>query len=341
MKNNLTFPIRLFLLGCVIPVIMSTVVYVGFFTNYTAEILFSKQGFEHYYNNGIYKYRVLGQIILLKTYDLIRHYDLPTLEARSLPLLKDNGDPEFYSAYFYVNTVFLCLTCMLLLIILAGGTKSANFLLVDFPVLFMCFLMAITQYVVVPYDTLSYFFLALAVILIMYGNKAWHVSTLGIVVVLATLTRETAIFILAFYAAIHYRDVFAKLANRKINRQQVMLLLLIVCFLGTYVGLRLVFGKEQAVYQAFLLTRNINLSVSLFGILFYISIALLVLITTHVTKEISVFFLVTLPYVGLMWLIADPWEIRLWTPLIMLLIIMKVQAHQSAGKQDTVFEVSH
>ena len=93
------------------------------------------------------------------------------------------------------------------------------------------------------------------------------------------------------------------------------------------------FGSEHAVYEAFLLTKNPHLGYAILGILFYASMALILFITTAVTKEISVFFLVTFPYVLFIVLFADPWEIRLWTPLILLLIILKVRAYQPSTVQ--------
>ncbi|HJR79583.1 MAG TPA: hypothetical protein VJ821_05895 [Anaerolineales bacterium] len=333
MKPNTIFFLRLFLLGGILPIIMSNIVYVGFATNYTGGV-FSKQGFEHQYEAGIYKYRVLGNTMLLKTYDLVKSYDLPAFAPYSLRILDNAGDPQFYSAYFYMNTVFLCLTCALLIIILGAHRKNTDFMMVDLPALFMCFLMAITQYVVVPYDTLSYFFLVTAVILIIYDSKMpWNLIALCIVVILATLTRETAVLILGFYFAIHHRQIITRPTTLKINQQQGVLLSLSACFVFTYLGLRWIFGSEHAVYEVFLLTKNPHLGYAILGVLFYASLALLLFITTAVTKEISVFFLVTFPYVLFIVLFADPWEIRLWTPLILLLIILKVRAYQPSTAQ--------
>lgn len=308
----------------------------GFSTNYTGNV-FSKQGFELQYETGIYKYRVLGNTLLLKTYDFIKRYDLPTMAPYSLHILDNAGDPLFYSAYFYMNTVFLCLTCALLLIIFGAHRKNTDFMTVDLPVLFLCFLMAITQYVVVPYDTLSYFFLSIAVILIIYDRKTpGNLIGLCIVTIVAALTRETAIFIPSFYFAINYQDILRKPATFKVNQKQGVLLILTTCYLLTYLGLRWVFGHEQAVYEAFLFSNNPHLLYALLGILFYASIALILFITTAITKEISMFFLITSPYVLFIMLFADPWEIRLWTPLILLLIILKVRASQAGISPEPV-----
>ena len=214
--------------------------------------------------------------------------------------------------------------------------------MVDLPVLFMCFLIGISQYVVVPYDTLSYFLLCIAVILSIYDNGTlWNLLGLCTVVILATLTRETAAFILSFYFAINYKTILTKPTTFKINQKQGVLLIITACFIFTYVALRWVFGYDHAIYETVVLSKNINQPNAILGMLFFISIALIIFITKAVTKEFSVFFVVTCPYVLFVLLFAEAWEIRLWTPLILLLIIMKVRASQSLTIQETLSEVPH
>jgi hypothetical protein len=314
---------RLLLLGIIIPVIMSTMVYQGFSTNFTGKV-FSKAGFEHQYENKIYKYRVLGRIALLKTYDLIKRYDIPTIAPKSLNLLDPDGDPQFYSAYYYMNTIFLCLTSLVLFFIL-GGNHSMDFITIDLPLLLTCFLIAITQYVVVPYDVLSYFLLTAAVFLInQRGQILGSRLTLCLVVILATLTRETATLILAYYFAVNYKAILSRQATFKLNWKQKELLILVFCFLCFYLGTRLFFGFDEALYNT---ARRFN-SFSIMGILFFLSMSFLVLVTKFTSKEIFVLLMVSLPYTLPIFFVANPWEIRLWTPVIMLLIIMKVQAAQ-------------
>jgi len=320
--------LRIFLLGCIIPVIMSTIVYEGFSTNYTTEV-FSERGFKNQYENGIYKYRLLGRVLLLKTYDYIKNHKLPTLAPIALKSLDQNGDFQFYSAYFYMNTLFLCLTCMVLFFILGGHNSNTNFTTVDLPLLFMCFLMAIAQYVVVPYDTLSYFFLSLAILLMFRGNPSvWISFALGVIVVLAALTRETAALILAFYFAHNYKNILTRPTPFKFNRQQKTLLLIVACFVFTYATLRAIFGYKQAIFQNVMFLVYFDIFSSA-GIILVLSINLLIFFTKPVTREMLVFLIAGLPYMVPMLLIANPWEIRLWVPIILLLTIMKMKATQA------------
>lgn len=330
MKINTAFFARIFLLGIVIPLLMSTVVYQGFSSNYTLYV-FSEQGFKRQYDSGVYKYRVLGKVLLLKTYERIQYHDLPTIAPTSLKLMDQRGDRHFYSAYFYLNTIFLCLTCMVLFFVLGGHKTNTDFLTSDLPVLFLCALMALSQYVVVPYDMLTYFFLSTAVWLILQNSrKIWSVLALCVVVVLATLTRETAALIMSFYFAWHYKSILTKPAGFKPNREQGILLLLTGCFIATYIGLRLILGSgEQAVFQSLTFPTMYDVStlsgvLASAGIVFLASVTLLFFLSGPTKPELWVFILAASPYVIAMLLVATPWEIRLWVPILLLLTVMKV-----------------
>lgn len=315
MKTNKITLARLIILGYIMPIIFSTIVYYGFTTNYTKGV-FTKQGFDQQYQSGIYKYRVLGSALLIKTYDLVEKSELLLLDY-------SEGDSAFYSAYYYLNTTFLCLTCITLFFVL-GGTRSNDFMRVDLPLLFLCCLMTITQYVVVPYDMLSYFFLSIAALLIIKSNqKTWATIILCIVVVLATLTRETAALILAFHFAFNYRDILKKPSVFKLNHQQLQLLLIVLCFLCTYVGLRFTLGFENAVFQEITLP-SLNNLVQLLSILFIFSMAILFIITKNTTKEMYIFLLASAPYILPLFVISQLWEIRLWVPVILMLLILKI-----------------
>lgn len=333
MKNHINSLIRIILLGCIIPIVLSTMVYLGFATNYTQVKLFTKEGFESQYNNGIYKYRVLGKAILSLTYDVVMQQDgVPAIPSRSLNFLDKGGDPKFYSAYFYMNTFFLCLTSIVLFFVF-GGHKNADFMMVDLPLFFMCVLMTITQYVVVPYDTLSYFLLSLAVLLIIYGNlSSWSTLALCLVVILSTLTRETASLILAFYVAVNHKAIFVKPISFKFNQNQIQLLISIFCFVSTYMWLRTFLGFDHALYQSILILYNSNSPFSLLGVLFFASVTILVLITRVVTKELLILYAASLPYIVFAVIFADLWEIRLWIPILLLVIILKGRAIQMNNK---------
>ncbi len=335
MKVSKATLVRFILLGIVLPVIMSVVVYAGFSTNYSTDV-FSKQTFVNQYISGVYKYRILGSALLLKTYDLIKYYKLPIVEAPyALNSLDPYGDEQFYSAYLYMNTFFLILASMTLFLILNQKYREGEeFVMTDMPLLFMCLLMTITQYTVVPYDMLLYFLLTVSILLIIRDNKQpWTPLVLCVIVVLATLTRETAFFIPVFYLVSNYEAIQTKPVAAKLNCEQVTFLMISLCFVFSYLGLRWVLGYQGTIINsfsnAFRLMENINSIYAILGTIFVLGITALFFITKVVTKEMVIFLEVSAPYVIFILLSANPWEARLWTPLILILVILKVRASRS------------
>lgn len=332
MKASKTTLFRFILQGIIFPVTMSIVVYTGFSTNYSTNV-FSKQAFENQYQSGVYRYRVLGKAILLETYDLIKNHQFPTEEAPyALNSLDPNGDKLFYSAYLYMNTFFLCLASMVLFFILNRRDGEQDLLVIDLSLLFICFIMTTTQYAVVPYDTLSYFFLVIAILLIIRKYRSWwSVLALGIVVILSTLTRETSFFILLFYL-VHNYDAIQEHAGLKINSAQATFLFISACFLISYVGLRLALGYQGTIINsfsdAFRFMDNLRSFHAILGMVYILSFIALFFTTKAAAKEMSLFVKFSSPYILFILLSANPWEIRLWTPLILILLVMKVRAHQ-------------
>jgi len=318
---NLT---RFAVLGFLIPIVFSFVVYAGFNSNYTSQGL-TLQGFEEQYFNGVYRYRILGRSMLLETYELVKTFDLPVLETSI-------GDPQFYSAYFYLNTLFLCLTCATLFFVLGGNTR-ASFSKVDLPLLFICSLMSLGQFVVVPYDTLSYFLLALSALVVLRSKKSvWQIIILCALVILATLTRESAVLIVSFYFSVDYSQILRKSKGLRWTHEQVTLLAISASFTFTYLILRLILGFSQSLFQNLTIVGNSNLR-SAFGLLFLIGMVFLMLASSSRSKNSVLFAISSLPYLIPMGLIAVTWEIRLWVPFLMLLLILVLENENKPGKE--------
>jgi len=318
---NLT---RFAVLGFLSPIVLSFVVYAGFNSNYTSQGL-TLQGFEEQYFNGVYRYRVLGRGLLFETYELVKNMSLPVLESSV-------GDPQLYSAYFYLNTIFLCLTCATLFFVL-GGNKRASFLTVDLPLLFLCSLMSLGQFVVVPYDTLSYFLLALSALVILKGkNSPWQIIVLGSLVILATLTRESAILIISFYFSVNYSQIWRKSKGLRWTHEQVTLLVIAACFALTYLILRFILGFSQSLFQNLTFVGNSNL-LSAIGLLFLIGMVFLMLASSSRSKNSVLFTISSLPYLIPMGLIAVTWEIRLWVPFLILLLLLVLENENRTYKE--------
>lgn len=318
---------RFFLLAWIIPIVMSFIVYFGFTTNYTGRV-FSEASFNQQYLGGVYKYRVLGRILLIKTHDLINNYNISVFKPPySLRLLDPTGTREFYSAYFYMNTFFLCLTCSFLFFLLHRGDHSNH--IIDFYMMFMIFMMTITQYVVVPYDTITYFFIAFSAFFILKNKLSlWGISALCGTIILATLARETTVLILAFYFTVHYQALFEKpkgikITSIKLNQQQLIFLVITLCFILTYLSLRWEFGYENAWFQSITFKENFSNKFPVLGILFLVMNILFLIITPEGRKEILIFITVSFPCILFILTVANPWETRLWVPLIIISAIIK------------------
>ena len=138
-----------------------------------------------------------------------------------------------------------------------------------------------------------------------------------LVLVLATMTRETAVFILTFYAAYHYKPLLAK------NKTQLIKLAgLIATFMITYALLRILFNGENAIFQQIRLLRNLTNPSALASIVLFIFITYILINRTDNPSHCLLFLLLSVPYILMIITVANPWEIRLWTPIWLGLLIL-------------------
>ena len=315
--------VRLLLLGIAIPVLLGIFTYVGFFTNYTC-CVFSQAGFEHQYlESSIYRFRILGSHSLLWTYQQIKDWPLADFAPYALKVLDKNGDSNFYYAYFLMNTFFLCLTCIALVFAFSRHAAKNDFMHIDLPILCLALLMSFAQFVITPYDTLSYFFLAAAILPAMKITPSLMDDIfLGIIVILATLTRETATLILSFYFAIHHKSILGK---SFLNPEKIRLLVMTILFLATYWALRWYLGLDDATHKNFRLLLNFsNDPLPIIGALFFPAVISLFFTDGNARKTMAIFLAASTPYWLAMLCVAYPWEIRLWVPIILLMVFLKL-----------------
>jgi hypothetical protein len=211
---RISFLIRLLSLGFVLPLAMSTMVYVGFVTNYTQGV-FSESGFAKQYGSGVYKYRVLGVRLLTEANNLFESMRVQGYAPKALKIMDQEASATFYTTYYAVNTVLLCAACTVLFFVYGNSGGGAEFAK-DLTLMFQCAFMALTEFVVTPYDILSYLFLALAALLILRRRSfsAVNVMLLACVVGLAAATRESAVLILSFYFAVHWGKILERPRGR-------------------------------------------------------------------------------------------------------------------------------
>ena len=287
---------RKFLLCLVAPLCANYFAYYGFVTHYSVGV-FTPQGFLAQYGQEVFKYRVLGQALLMAVYRVLEYVNPADAGWTRHAAFLGTDTINFYHSYFFLNTLFLCLTLLVV-----------SDRLGDLELLVITLLVAITQYVVVPYDAAAYFFLAC--------TYRWrrNLPLTAAVVFLATLNRETAALSLSLYAALLLLGRGGSLRG---------LALLTGIFLATYLSLRVVYGWEDAVGAEFTFFRYLNLN-SAIGVGFALAAGYAL---ARRPARAGLFLLFSLPYILSIFITGNPFEVRLWVPL--LLGIMFVQASDS------------
>lgn len=312
------------------PATLNFFLYFGFVSNYSKG-LFSIDGFLAQYTHGVYKYRVLGRWLYMQTHELISHINLSSLPVNATMKAMDPGfSIHAYVSYFLLNTVFLCMTCLTLQALLNKFGRFSTVVEKDFYISTLTCMTAITQFAVVPYDVMSYFFMCLGMYLILAGNQAWTsvtITSLLATVILATLSRETAALILSFHACIHV-DRY----GWKFNKDLRVLVLMVAGFLATYIGLRMALGTEQSTFQKITFHENISLK-GFVGLAFFFSASALLIRDPIALRRAAIYLLFTAPYLGYVLVTGLLYEIRLWVPILLAIAVL---ATKPASHQHTV-----
>ena len=290
--------VRKLLLCLVAPVCANYIAYYGFVTHYSVGV-FSPRGIHAQYDNEVFKYRVLGKALLLGVYRALEYLWPGAGGWGRLSAFLGTDSVNFYHSYFLLNTAFLCLTLLVV-----------SDRLCDLELLVVTLLVALTQFVVVPYDAAAYFFLACTL--------RWRRSLplTALVVLLATLNRETAALSLSLYASLFFLGRGGSLRG---------LAVLTSVFLAAYLSLRIAFGWETAVGNEITLFKYMNMNSAL-GIGFAVAAGYALV---RRPTAAAVFLACSAPYVLSILLTGNPFEVRLWVPL--LLGVMFVQAEDEAG----------
>jgi len=315
---------RVGVVGIVLPCMLSFVVYYGFFSDY-AGAGFHREGFLSFYESGVVKYRVLGRELLLKTHSVVvsqtwagrlaRRF-LPDV-PRCMPMADPKGNAWFYGAIFIQNTVFFVGAALVLYALFHHGcvTPGARaFAMGRYGIGLL--MMTLTQFVPTAYDMVTCFFFLAAAYLIVYAGR-WGFPGLLICVFLGTLTRESAVITLAFFFAYHIDELV------KLNRQAIgRLVSLTLVFAITYVVLRVYYGTDHAMWQMVRWWLNLFDQKSLCGILLFPVMCWMIMAGVSSVRRCWVFLVACLPYVIAMTIIANTWEIRLWVPVWLGLLVL-------------------
>jgi hypothetical protein len=306
---------RSILICAVLPVTFSFFAYFGFITSYTNGLLFTPRVFDLQYENGIYRYRVLGPWLVEGVHALIDEPATDRVIERLLPgrtrlVQRAFGVPSLrlYLAHFLVNTTFLVLTMFALRAVFERGPPRLP--AQDLQLLLLLLVMTFSQFVVTPYDTLSYFLLALGIWLLVQPETARNVALLVAVTVVGALTRETTALVLSMYAAL-----YAARDSLGLEKRIATLGLLTVAFAATYLALRMAFGFDSAVGNRITVS-DWGVPDLLGGLTFVaLGLTLVDLDTPGVRRTAGIFLLFATPYLASIALTGFPSELRLFVPL--------------------------
>src|SRR5580698_2798245 len=169
--------------------VVSKIVYFGFTPNYGADI-FARKAFDAKFDHGGDRYRVLSKYLVYGVDGLLSRSMKEGGAENRVRTVTGGASERFYYAIYYVNTLFLALTS-LMVVLLLNLDRSLKFS--DTEKILICFfipvLLGLTQFTVHYYD-LSGYFLELLILYVFLKNQSM-LLIMGLVV-LTTLNREAA-----------------------------------------------------------------------------------------------------------------------------------------------------
>ena len=291
----------------ILPAGFSAIAFFGFFTNYTTDV-FSRAGMAAQYQRSVFRYRVLGPWLVDAVSARFEQLSIAWDAPRGFTAMDPAGQPATYWAYAFVHTLGICIGCSILLLTLRRFNRSP---MPELVVVAISGLMALATFVVTPYDGVFFALHVAAIAVTMSVTPGRALVPLAAVTLLAALTRETAYFIPAFVFAVHHRRV---LDGDRTARALLIVSGAIVVL--TYVGLRMVFGwRGGSVFYAWQAASNLKWT-SMVGSVMLASALLLLTGAGPNRASRLCYAAVAVPYILFVHVFAEPWEWRLWIPVV-------------------------
>ena len=291
---------------------VNSFIYFSFGNIYSSKILnyadFSKQ-----FHSGIYQYRILSGYLIFWIYETLStlNIDYSIFKFR---FLESRSEPQMYLSFYILNTIFLVLSAALLLFITETknfiATNAEKILLVSVAV----FAMAITQFVIVPYDVSSYFLIVLFFyFLLKYleKNSDFNLIILVVILMISTLNRETSALSISLAATLLY----SRYGLRKEMIKPVLIFAL--TFIAVYLGMRFL-HESFTTNDGNLLFQNFSEPKNILGFLFWMVFFLFTIIIAkdqHAKRNIILFHVFSIPYVLMCIYTGIMYEIRLYIPI--------------------------
>ena len=226
-----------------------------------------------------------------------------------------------YLSFYILNTFFLILSAILMVFITETknflGNQSEKILIVAVSV----FTIGISQFVIVPYDISSYFFLLVFFwFLIKYLEKNSTKNLIILITILAisTFNRESSALMISLAATLLY----SKFGIKKESIFPVAILG--ISFLIIYLGMRFSQGTITT-NDGNLFLQNFTDPKNLFGIIFWLVFFVFSLILAKdkaSANRIWLFHFFAIPYLAMCFYTGIIYEIRLYVPLFLVSLLI-------------------
>ena len=298
---------------------VNSFVYFGFANVYSSKIL-NIESFQDQFHSGIYQYRILSGYFLIWIYDFLSSLNLD-YSIFKLKFLDPDSEPQMYLSFYILNTFFIMLSGAMMVLITDlksfVATYSENLLIISMAI----FCIALSQFVIVPYDISSYFFLLLFFyFLIQYLEKqsVSKLTFLSIIILVSTLNRESSALSISLAATLLYSKFGLK------KESILPIAALAIVFLGVYFGLRMI-SEKFTTNDGNLLIQNFTQPKNILGVFFWVVFFAFTLILAKdqkAVKYIILFHLLSFPYLLLCFYTGIIYEIRLYIPLFLTSIIL-------------------
>lgn len=298
---------------------VNSFVYFGFANIYSSKIL-NIQSFQEQFHSGIYQYRILSGYFLIWIYDALSGLNID-YQVFKLKFLQPDSEPQMYLSFYILNTIFIMLSAAMMVIITESksfiATYSEKLLITTVAV----FSIALSQFVIVPYDVSSYFLLLVFFYFLLQYLEKQSVSKLiilSLIILVSTFNRESSALSLSLAATLLY----SKFGLKKKTILPIAILGFI--FIGVYLGLRLM-SENFSTNDGNLFIQNFNEPKNILGVLFWIVFFVFTLILAKdkkAKKNILLFHLLSFPYLILCFYTGILYDIRLYIPLFLTSIFL-------------------
>ena len=305
------------IIAITLSIVTSKMVYFGYNSSYT-RLVFSPKSFDFALSHDVYKYRILSKYLLAQLDNWLGPDYQETQTSRWVYRHNRKGTEHLYYAFFYFNTFFLVLTSIILVLLL-GAARA--FLLSDAEKYLLLFLTIIvinlSQYAVSPYDISGYFFQLLTLYIFLIGIDRKYLITitiLGILTVIATLSRESSALSVAILAQLFYQKW--GLSKKSIVGMGV----LTVSFLATYIALRYAITDLTHIKLTNNMAGDFTNHLNITGLLFWALLGCLPFILSYSRENrwmLLAFHILSLPYIITCLVNGVHWEVRLYIPLFL------------------------